>query len=959
MNPLIELKDFGQSVWYDNIRRSLITSGEFERMIREYAVTGVTSNPTIFEKAISGGAEYDDDIKRFVAEGLDEADILKNLFIEDIRLAAASLRPVHNGTDGEDGYVSIEVRPSLAHDALSTMEEARNLASLVDMPNLMVKVPATFEGLEAIEELVYEGYNINVTLLFSVDRYAHVAEAYVRGVERRVEEEKSVSDIFSVASFFVSRVDTLIDGIIEERLEAAASSEEKKVLEGLPGKSAVWNAKLAYLKYGEIFGGERFARLARHGARPQKLLWASTSTKNPAYRDVKYVEELIAEGTINTMPLQTLLAFHDHGRVSSTLVEGLDEAREMTGRLSDAGIDYSSITLTLEDKGVKAFVDSYEDLLKCVAAKKEMFLMGAGSGAEFHIRGFEDRVSSAVKRLEDERFAERILEKDATLWKDSPREREQIRNSLGWIALPFEMEAATEELKGFADEVRKEGLKRVVVLGMGGSSLAPLVVADTFGPQEGWPELKILDSTDPGAVKAVEEEGGLEKTLFVVASKSGTTIEPMSFFEYFYDKLKRIKGDAAGENFISITDPGSPLEGLSKERGFRHTFLNPPDVGGRFSALSYFALVPAALAGIDVSRLLYYAARTEVAEEPCVAAKKQPGIMLGVVLAELAKAGRDKMTVSLSEGIESFGLWIEQLVAESTGKEGKGIVPVTGEPLGSPGDYSPDRVFVHIGLETFEGEAEGRLKDLVSAGHPVIRIRISDPHELGGEFLRWEFATAVAGHILGINPFDQPDVEVAKELARKLLEKKEAPGPPGAGFEAKGFKAFFGKSAMERMKGDLEGRDPAALIRAFLALVGEGDYIALLAYFNTFDGPVEGALRGVQKTLMTTTKSAVQFGFGPRYLHSTGQLHKGGGDNGVFIILTHEPHADVEVPGKGFGFSRLELSQAFGDMEALDSRGRRVVLLSLKEPTAGAIEEIHSLVREQLAENSRKFLKGV
>jgi len=370
MNPLIELSRFGQSIWFDSISRSLVTTGELERMMEELAVTGITSNPSIFEKAISAGGDYDNDIRDAAARGLDNHELLTDLFIKDIKKAARILLPVYEKTWGRDGFVSIEVNPLLANDAKGTIREAQALHSSIDMPNILIKVPATVEGVEAVEELLYDGLNINITLLFSVERYVEVARAYVRALKRRLDEKLPVKGIFSVASFFVSRVDTLFDTVLQDMAEKTADEEKKAALLGLVSKVAVANAKLAYIRHGEIFTEAGFGALRDAGAGEQKLLWASTSTKNSAYSDVKYVEELIGKETINTIPLNTMLAFKDHGTVAPTLASGLEDARAVMDSLEGLGVDYRALTDKLEADGVKAFADSYESLLAGVMAKK-------------------------------------------------------------------------------------------------------------------------------------------------------------------------------------------------------------------------------------------------------------------------------------------------------------------------------------------------------------------------------------------------------------------------------------------------------------------------------------------------------------------------------------------------------------------------------------------------------------
>lgn len=952
-NPLLRLKDFGQAIWYDNIRRALLTSGELTELMDDYGVTGITSNPVIFEKAISGGAEYDPDITRLAGEGRDAQEILTELTTEDIRQAADILRPVYDSTGGTDGFVSIEVSPKLAYDAAGTVEEAKHLHSLVSRPNILIKVPATRDGIKAVEELVYQGYNINVTLLFSVERYAEAALAYVNGLERRLKEGKTLTGSTGVASFFVSRVDTLVDGIIEEMVQGSASHDEKARLKALTGKIAIANAKLAFMKHAEIFGADRYLHLKEAGAGEQRLLWASTGTKNPLYSDIKYVEGLIGKGTINTMPLQTLLAFSDHGTIRPALEEAIVEAEGAMRELALLGIDYTKATAKLEEDGVKSFEAGFDDLIQCISEKKDALVAGPKVRVEYAFGRYEDAVDAAVKRLEAEKFPMRLDAKDPTIWKNDPQEKRLIKNSLGWLVLPEEINALKGNITKFAEDVRASGVTDVVLLGMGGSSLAPLVLKETFGKADGWPALHVLDSTDP---EAIDEIGGLinagtaGKFLFIVSSKSGSTIEPLSLFEYFYVKLKEHLGEKAGQNFIAITDPGSALEGFSRRFRFRHLFTNPPDIGGRFSALSYFGLVPAALAGIDIGRLLSTALTVKAATDPCVPAVENPGVVLGAALGSLAEIGRDKVTFFVSGAVASFGLWIEQLIAESTGKEGKGIVPVSGEPVCDPAGYGDDRVFVNISLGDADKALSARLDALAGAGHPVITIHLKDPYEIGGEFFRWEVATSAAGAILGINPFDQPDVELAKKLTISLLDaKKEGKGPAPTGVELAdgGLKAFFSESAVKRLKetAPLKNGDIRGAVRDFLASMKKGDYLGILAYFNPFDPSIGEALVATRSLLLSSTKAATQFGYGPRYLHSTGQLHKGGADNGVFIILTHGTSGDLDIPGSSFSFSELELSQAYGDMEALDSRGRAVVLISLKDSSKTSLDELNSLFK--------------
>lgn len=947
MDPLFILRKLGQSIWYDNLRKGLVTSGELKRMIDEYGITGVTSNPSIFERAVTGTSEYDDDIEKLSAEGLEDGEIASRISTRDARLAADALYPVYNLSAGKDGFACLDMDARLADDPDATVSQARAVAALVDRQNIMVRVPATFEGLKAIEELTFEGFNVNVTLLFSIERYKEAAWAYIKGLERRVAAGHPIDGVSSVASFFVNKIDNHMDKRIEERVEASVSNDEKARLKALLGRCAIANAKLAFLKFGEIFESSGFKRLKDEGANPQRLLWASTSVKNPRYQDTMYAEELAEPGTICAMPLQTLLAFYDHGKVRHRLSEDLGSANKVVSELEALGFDYGAIAEALLADGLAFQKRSHGLVIEAIAAKRKA-MKEKKFEASYALNGFEGPVTAALDEIGNENFLERLWAKDPTIWKDGPEERRLIKDALGWLTLPDLMEDNLDVITAFAAEIKKEDYRHAILLGMGGSSLAPLVLRDSFGPVPGYPTLIVLDSTDPEAVKSVTREIDPEKTLFIVSSKSGSTIEPLSLFDYFYGLLYETMGEEAGRNFIAITDPGTPLEGFSRKYRFKRLFLNPHDIGGRFSALSYFGLVPAAVSGIDVGKLLYYASGISAATHPCMKEKENPVIMLGAALGIFGRAGKDKVTFLLSKEIASFGLWIEQLVAESTGKEGKGLIPVVDEPPGRPGDYGDDRVFVSICVKEEDKDQKKTLKALVEAGHPVLSFRMKDIYELGGEFLRWEVATAVAGQILGINPFDQPDVELAKKLTRARLRaiEKGMISPPGVEVGNNKFKIYFGESTYDLIrKPSARNGDARKALKDFMGLIKKGDYVGVLAYFDPEDRAIDASLKDLRKTLRDSTGAATQFGYGPRYLHSTGQLHKGGANKGLFLILCHETSEDIKIPKSSFSFSELELSQAFGDMEALDERGCRVALINIKDQSIEALKEAEGLIK--------------
>ncbi len=916
-NPLFELYEAGTSVWLDYIRRSLMTSGELKRMIEEDAVVGMTSNPTIFEKAIGGSSDYDDALRDLVHAGVPDEEIMLSLIVEDIKLAADVLKPVYEQTKHKDGYVSIEVLPRVADDTQGTIAMAHDLYDRVGRPNIFIKIPATDAGLPAIEQCIADGVNINITLMFSVKVYEDVAHAFLRGLQRRMKDGHPV-DVASVASFFVSRVDTAVDKLLEQKIAVATDQAERGRLQKLMGKAAVANAKMAYQAFVRIFNGPEFADLRGAGASVQRCLWASTGTKNPSYSDVMYIEELIGPETVNTMPQQTMMAFKEHGEVRPSLLENVEGARQVLRDLAAAGIDMDKVTSDLRVDGVKLFADSIDKLLEEIANKKRQLQQGSVGAHEAQLGALDNAVSTRLGQLERTAVVRRIAEKDAGLWKSNGSAQTEIRERLGWLQVADRMEERVPELEALRKELVGEGFTDVVLMGMGGSSLAPEVFRQTFGAPKGALDVHVLDTTDPAAISALEKAIDLRKTVFIVASKSGTTLETLSHYRYFWQRA----GQKGGQ-FIAITDPGTSLADEASRRGFRRTFLNPPDIGGRYSALSYFGLVPAALGGVDVAGLLDRAATMVQACSPSVPAAENPGAWLGAVFAEAAKVGRDKITIVAPPAIQSFGVWAEQLIAESTGKEGKGLVPVADEALGAAQVYGNDRLFVRLALP---GDDEpSALTALGKAGHPIVTLKLSDPLAIGAEFFRWEYAIAVAGAILGINVFDQPNVQEAKDLTKKVLSEGN---PPTVG---QGIR-WAGQS----------GATLEAAIQSLLGQVRAGDYVALLAFIVP-SPEHDRALNAIRLAIRDGHRVATTVGYGPRYLHSTGQLHKGGPNTGVFIQLVGDDPQDVPIPGEKFSFGVLKQAQALGDFQALRNHGRRVLRVQMADVAQGLAKVAQSV----------------
>ena len=908
--PLQQLGEHGQSVWLEFISRELVTTGQLERRVADENVTGLTSNPTIFQKAIAEGSLYDDQIRELIESGIDDPmDVFTELAITDIQHAADILRSVHERTSGADGYVSLEVPPSLSHDTDATIATARTLWERVDRPNLMIKIPATLEGMPAIHRTIADGRNVNVTLIFAIAMHERVIEQYITALEARHQDGQPL-DVHSVASFFVSRVDTLVDKLLEEKL---AADPGNALIEGLLGKAAIANAVLAYELFEQRFGDQRFAALRAAGAYVQRPLWASTSAKNPNYRDVVYAEALIGPDTVDTMPPATIEAFLDHGVVAGDTVKaGYAGAHRVMDQLAEAGIDMDAVTQQLLDDGVKQFAASYDQLIRGIAEKIDSF--GSGYAQRQHIDTGKASVPLDTPTARD--IATRIWHHDSDLWKPGDGAHAAvINNRLGWLDVIGGMRERLPELEALATEVREAGWRDCVLLGMGGSSLCPEVLRSSFGSAEGQPALHVLDTTDPLAIARVTGAIDPKATGYIVSSKSGTTLETLSQLAHFWE-LTAAVSDRPGAHFIAVTDPGTPLATLAQDRGFLHVFKNPPDIGGRYSALSMFGLVPAAIIGIDCDLLLERAAGMRSNCTAGVPGDLNCGLSLGTVMGVLHDQGRDKVTILAPKEIEAFSLWAEQLIAESTGKEGKGIIPIGDEPIGDAGVYSQDRLFIALRIGD-DAAFDQSLEALKSAGHPVIAFDLADKYDLAAEFFRWEFATAVAGAHLAIDPFDEPNVQESKDNTKAVLQQYQQAG-------ALPDEAAAVTDGALRVYGDVSGASVSEALAAHLDTANPGDYVALMAYV-TPDEANERALQRLRLAIRDTRRLATTLGFGPRFLHSTGQLHKGGPNTGVYIQITADDGTDVAIPGQPFTFSILKRAQAAGDLQSLRSHGRRVV----------------------------------
>jgi len=947
MNPVKALENHGQAVWLDFLARGFVAEGDLKKLIDTDGVKGVTSNPSIFEKAIGSSDEYDGAIGHALKKGdRPVADLFEHLAVEDIQHAADVLRPVYDAFKGNDGFVSLEVSPYLAMDTKGTIAEAMRLWKDVHRKNLMVKVPATPEGLPAIEHLIGEGININITLLFSQKVYVEVAKAYIAGLEKLVASGGDPSHVASVASFFVSRIDSAVDKQLDEKIARVNDPHEKERLAALKGKVAIANAKLAYQEYKELFSGSRWEKLAAKGAKPQRLLWASTGTKNKDYSDVLYVEELIGANTVNTVPPATLDAFRDHGKPRDSLEENVEEAKHVLAELDKSGISLDAITEELVKDGVTLFADAADKLYGAVAHKRATVL-GAAIGAQKLALGpgLEKAVEKSTEEWRASAKIRKLWHKDKSVWTNDDENK-----WLGW--LDSAAKANIADYEDYARRVKGQNFSDAVVLGMGGSSLGPEVLAETFPKKSGFPKLHVLDSTDPAQVRAMEKTVDLKRTLFIVSSKSGGTTEPNVMKDYFFAQVsKAIGADKAGHRFIAVTDPGSSLEKVAKSQGFARTFYGDPTIGGRYSVLSPFGLVPAATAGIDVKSLIHHTLAMVRSCGADVPPHENPGVQLGLAMGLAGLEGRDKMTIFSSKKIADFGAWAEQLIAESTGKEGKGLVPIAGETLGDVSTYGNDRFFIDLRTEG-ENDAghDEKLDALEQAGHPVVRIVMKSIEHIGQEFYRFEMATAVAGAILGINPFNQPDVEAAKVKTRELTAAFEKSGslpeeqPVISTNEADLY--TDGTNASELRKAGADGTLESWL-KAHFSRIDAGDYVALLAYIERNADHID-TLQSARLAVRDQRHVATCAEFGPRFLHSTGQAYKGGPDSGVFLQITADDVKDLPVPGQKASFGVIKAAQARGDFGVLTERGRRALRVHLKGDLAKGLKALDKAIQQAL-----------
>ncbi|MCP5097415.1 MAG: bifunctional transaldolase/phosoglucose isomerase [Chloroflexi bacterium] len=756
MATLPQLHELGQSTWLNYLRRSFIQSGELRNHINN-GIQGITANAAAFERTIKASTDYDQGIREEMAKGTPARRIHESLMIYDVQIAADSLHAVYEKSDGLDGFVSLELDPALSQDAVYTVAEVRHLEARLNRANVLVEIPATPAGIEAVRELTKDGVSINITHVFSISTYEKVAHAYINGVEEYLKSH-SVWRISptSVASISVSAIDSAAD----QALAAVGHPEYQ-------GQTAIALAKVLYGRFQQIFSGPRWDAIARKGGRVLRPKWTRTTPRNFTYPDTYYADALIGQDTVTTFSPATLNAFLDHGTVANSLTDRVEDAYAHLTRLVDLNIDLGAGTEQLLRDYLIASEKRFHSLNRTMSQKRDE-LEREWKPIATHLNAYQEPVDKTMNTLCQDRVLCRIWNHDHTVWHPEP---DEVNNRLGWLRVMDPMAENIAHLQAFTHSVLADGYTHALFIGEHELSLAATLFQNSFGKpaQPRFMPFEHLDLsvlTTPGLkpIAGVEASLVFDKTLFIVASKSGRHIEMLPGFNYFYSKAVQSFGaEKAGEHFVAITDPGSKLVELGSQYCFRKIFINDPTIGERYSALSFFGLVPAALVGTDLTRLLERAATMAANTAPCHRAMIDDNMAakIGTIMSEMAKHGRDKVTFITSWAVASFGEWMAQLIAESSGKAGHGILPVVGEALMDPDDYGDDRLFVHLRLAG-DRMFDTAVQSLIDAGQPVIILHLADLYDLGGQLFLWQMATAVAGHILQINPFEQPLVEPAK-----------------------------------------------------------------------------------------------------------------------------------------------------------------------------------------------------
>jgi transaldolase/glucose-6-phosphate isomerase len=931
-NPLQQMRGRGQSVWLRGFRRRLVESGRFSELVASAAVSGLETDPEVIAAAVTRGQEYLEPLRRLAGEGEVRAD---RLLAQEARIAAAALLPAYEESGGRDGVVGVPLEPALRNDPESLAHAAHRMLAEAGTPNVVPMLPPTSSGFAVFEALVADGRAVYVGPVFSVASVVRACEAYLRGTQGC----GATAPPMALVSFGVGPLDVALDELLRDRIRAAG--REMSAVESLVGGSATAIARIAWRRQREFLA----ARIADPAARLLRMAWTGLSSTDPRQRRERYVDSLVGPDTVVVLDRGLLRGVMDRNRarVDATLGQRVDEAEEIVAEIAALGIDTEAVGETLEVQALRQAQAAYGDLARRIddatriaTGDSEHATELAATGSPWSASRPEiDDALATCDEAESRRAVTRMWEKDVSLWSDDEETADLVRSRLGWLDVAAASTVEWEPLRRFTAELVSAEVENVVLLGMGGSSLATEVCRRAFGSNA----IQVLDSTLPSQIKAIADTVDPARTLIMVASKSGTTVEVRALLDCFY-ALATPMLDKPGERFVAITDPGTPLEQIAHERGFARLWLAPSDIGGRFSALTVFGTLPMAVMGIDVPSVLASARRMAANCGPEVDARVNPAARLGAALHQAHDDGRDKITFVISDSLSAFGLWAEQLIAESTGKQGCGLIPVVDEPAASVDRYGDDRLFVSMSLAAEQDRSHRERIDAIdAAGHPMLHIELDDPHDLGAEFFRWEAGVAIAGALMGINPFDQPDVQASKDRTSALLGAHKDGTPmsdrPPLATDA-GWAVFADIERDEDLASRVSGGDLESWLAAHLGRAEVPDYVGIQAFVAAAP-ETRSALQGLRELLLERRGVASTLGWGPGFLHSTGQLHKGGPDCGLFLQITADEPEDIDVPGAGYSFRHLARAQSLGDLAALQERGRRVLRVHLRDAVEGSL----------------------
>jgi len=905
MDPIQSVHSLGQSLWLDIIRRDSLDSGELADRVAAGELRGATSNLTILESAILSSDSYSVDLRRLAQAGWTAEKIFNQLAVDDIRAAADAFLPLFEQTNGGDGFVSIDVNPEFADDTNRTIEEAKRLWDAVNRPNAMIKIPATLAGLPAIESSIRAGINVNATLIFSLGRYIEVMEAYMIGLEGRLEAGGSLDYVTSVASFFVSPIDIALDEQLREVFQRCEAEGERA--SSLLGKVAIANSKLAYAQFVATFQGERFQKLATRGARVQRPLWASTSMKNPEYPDTYYVDNLIGPDTVNALSEASLKAFKDHGTPELTLPENISTARSQLQALDDLGISLDAAAEQLEVQGVSESAISYRSILGTIEEKAGAF--------QKEIAALEPKMRETLAEVELDDVGKRLWQQDVTLWVERDREKARVRRWVGWLSEPARASTETAELTRFA-EALDPAITTFVLIGSGGGTITAEMLARILAPPNGI-DLHTISTANPDDIRTIKRKIAPEATFYLlVDSSSGDGIEEHLLSTFWEQALRKLE-EQTGDHFVVITKDGSKLHHWAVEKGIQKIIEADKQDDFWLSPFNWTSLLPAAQAGADIQSFVQGGVGMTRACGPLVDVAQNPGLFLSSVLAAAFRSGRDKVTLFADPPLEPILKWIEGLLAAGRGKEESGFIPIWDEPPGSGIVYGDDRLFVYL---RSSGALDRRLAGWIRADIPVLVLETStNPEAIGEMLVQWQIGAAIAQHLLSVNPTDLDARHRTRAELQHILHRLERKGAlPQADplWQGDGVQLRAASRDLQ-----FTGSGLSEVVDFILSESQEAGGLGLRLYT-----PMSITLQGKVKRLRHTLRDQLGL-FSLASPAGCDLCSDRGLKDMVYLILMVKPRKDEAIPGKNYTFGQLFEGQALSDLAAMKGYGSPVLYL--------------------------------